>query len=150
MLVGAAECSQENPSPSPIVMRLQHSQGCGRAWLCRFTAVLRNSLSPRSSGRLGDSCLDWEENLGYLDLQMRWDLLVEWPGKAFLPWILLALSFRPLITGLKHRAVKVAIKTEESLAQLAYQRSSQTPARSPYFKFISPPLLSLRRCLVNS
>lgn len=74
---------------------------------------------------------------------------MEWPGKAFLPWILLAFSFRPLITGPKHRAVKVAIKTEETV-QLAYQSSSQTPARSPYFKFISPPLLSLRRCLVNS
>ena len=68
----AAECSQENPHPSPIIMWLQHSQGCGRAWLCRFTAVLRNSWSPpTSSGRLGDSCLDWEENRGYLDLQMR-------------------------------------------------------------------------------
>lgn len=28
-------------------------------------------LVPPSSGRLGDSCLDWEENRGYLDLQMR-------------------------------------------------------------------------------
>ena len=39
---------------------------------------------------------------------------MEWPGKAFLPWILLVLSFRPLITGPKHRAVKVAIKTRNT------------------------------------
>lgn len=61
----------------------------------------------------------------------------------------LALSFRPLIKSPKHRAVKVVIKAEEMLAQMAYQSTSRTPARSPYFKFISP-LLSLRRCLVNS
>lgn len=135
-------------SPVPALLSCGcSSQGCPRAWLFKFTAVLRNSLSTPDLGVWGTAA--WTGRHTGVILISRGGGICSWSCQGRL-FVLPALSFRPLIKGPKHRAVKVAIKAEEMLVQLAYQSSSQTPARFPYFKFISPPLLSLRRCLVNS
>lgn len=70
--------------PAPALFSCDYSpvRASRRAWLCRLTAVLRNSLSTQIwvSGRqlpgLGGK-------RGYLDLQMRRYLLAELPGRLF-------------------------------------------------------------------
>lgn len=114
-----------------------------------FTAMLRNVLSAPDLGVWGTAAWTGRDT-GYLDLQMGQYLSEDLWGRL-LAW---DLAHSPLPAPDKEsqtQGCKVGHKNrEEMLAQLAYQSASQAPARAPYFKFISPPLLSFRRCLVNS
>lgn len=81
--MGVADWSQEKPSRSPAFLWLQPSGDCREGLaLLTYCCAQEFLVHPRAR-RLGNSHLDWEENGGYLDLQMRWYLLVELPARLF-------------------------------------------------------------------